>query len=155
VDVGGGVRVPTLADDELFAYLAVHGASSAWFRLKWIADLAGFLHEWEAARIERTYRFSQELDAGRATGQALLIADRLFGTLKLNTALREALECDGPTRRLARLALRQLTGEPAEPTARWGGTLAIHRTQFALLPGLSYKLGELARQAGQLTWRLR
>lgn len=155
VDVGGGVRLPTLADDELFAYLSVHGASSAWFRLKWIADFAGFLQGRQAATIDRMHRRSQELGAGRASGQALLIADALFGTLNGNTALREALEADRAARDLARSALRQLTGEPVEPTSRRGGTLNIHRTQFALLPGLSYKLTELSRHAVRLSWRLR
>ena len=35
--------MPTLADEPLYAYLCVHGASSAWFRLKWIADLNALL----------------------------------------------------------------------------------------------------------------
>jgi hypothetical protein len=34
VSVASGITLPTLAKDELFAYLCVHGASSAWFRLK-------------------------------------------------------------------------------------------------------------------------
>jgi hypothetical protein len=148
IDVGGGIRLPTLADDELFAYLAVHGASSAWFRLKWISDFAGLIHG--RGDLDRIYRRSQQLGAGRAAGQALLLADRLFGVLEPVPELRDELTRDRATRWLYRAALRQLTGDPAEPTERRGGTLAIHATQFLLLPGIGYQISELRRQAGRL-----
>ena len=109
VDVAPGIRLPTLARDELFAYLCVHGASSAWFRLKWISDLAGLVHGQSGETIERLYEWSQALGAERATGQALLLADRLFGTLS-DTGLRKTLERDRPTRKLADAAYAQLTG---------------------------------------------
>ena len=56
---------------------------------------------------------------------------------------------DSGDRWLLRESLRQLAGrdEPAEPTERLGGTLAIHYTQFRLLPGLAFKASELVRQA--------
>jgi hypothetical protein len=152
VDVANGIRLPTLADEQLFAYLAVHGASSAWFRLKWVSDFAALLHGHTPDAIERLYRRSQELGAGRAAGQALLLADALFGTLKSAQALRGELEGDRATRWLFRIAMRQLTGrrEPAEPTERRLGTAAIHLSQFLLLPGIGYKLSEVSRQAGKV-----
>lgn len=146
VDIGNGIRLPTLATEELFAYLTVHGASSAWFRLKWISDFAGFIHHCAPANLESLYRRSQELGAGRAAGQALLLADELFGALESSPGLADELRSDHVTVRLFRTALRLLTVEPAEPTERRWGTLPIHRTQFALLPGLSYKLREISSQ---------
>jgi Uncharacterised nucleotidyltransferase len=150
VDIGQGIRLTTFADDELFAYLAVHGASSAWFRLKWISDFAALLQGGSGDEFDRLYRRSQELGAGRAAGQALLLADRLFGVLQASSALRVELARDAATRRLYRAALRLLTGEPSEPTERFLGTMTIHWTQLLLLPGLGYKLSELLRQAGKL-----
>jgi hypothetical protein len=141
-----GIQLPTLAPDELFAYLCVHGASSAWFRLKWISDLAGLLHGQTAETIERLYERSQALGAERAAGQALLLADRLFETLS-DTGLRNTLERDRRTLRLAQAAYAQLTGPPLEPTRIRLGTWRIHLTQFALKPGLGFKLGEFSRQA--------
>jgi len=146
----GGVELPTLAPEELFAYLAVHGASSAWFRLKWIADFAGMLHRGPGADIERLYRRSQELAAGRAAGQALLLADALFGSMVENDSLRTELSADRATRWLLRAAWRQLTGPPEEPTENRLGTVAIHATQFLLKPGIGYKASELAGQIGRL-----
>jgi hypothetical protein len=147
VDVGDDIRLPTLADEELFAYLTVHGASAAWFRLKWVSDFAGFLHGRGASEIERLYYRSQELGAGRAAGQALLLAHELFRTLDETPGLREDLPRDGSTLRLWRTALRLLTAEPSEPTDRRWGTLPIHLMQFGLMPGLAYKLSEFSRQA--------
>jgi hypothetical protein len=147
VEVAAGIKLPTLAAGELFAYLCVHGASSAWFRLKWICDLAAILDGLPPAEIGRLHGRSQQLGAGRASGQALLLADRIFGTLG-ESSLRSELERDSRMRWLAESAFRQLAGrtEPREPTAMPFGTLRIHLTQLLLKPGPRFKLGELARQ---------
>jgi hypothetical protein len=145
IDVAPGIRLPTLAREELFAYLCVHGASSAWFRLKWISDLAGLLHAQSGETIERLYQQSQALGADRAAGQALLLADRLYGSLS-ETGLREKLAADRATRWLAETAFAQLTGRPREPTSVRFGTWRIHLTQLALKRGLRFKLSEFTRQ---------
>lgn len=154
VSVGSGVELPTLADEPLFAYLAVHGASSAWFRLKWIADFAALLHGRPAANIESLYRTSQSLGAGRSAGQALFLADALFGSLEEVPTLRDELARDPPTVRLFRATEQLVAGEPREPTERIGGTFTIHWTQLLLLPGSAYKLSELSRQARRLLTRI-
>jgi hypothetical protein len=147
VDVGNGIQLPTLADDELFAYLAVHGSSSAWFRLKWIADFAALLSMVSACEIERRYRRSLELGAGRASAQALLVADALFGSLA-DDRLRTELRREPAARLLCHAALGQLIGrpEPAEPTSSRFGTAKIHWTQLFLLRGIGFKLSEAVRQ---------
>lgn len=150
VDVGSAIRLPTLANEELFAYLAVHGASSAWFRLKWIADFAGLVSGRSPDEIVRLYRSSQELGAGRSAGQALLLADTLFGTLSGAEPLREELIGDPATRQLHRAALRLVSGEAREPTERLLGTMTMHWTQFLLLPGFNFKFSELSRQLGRV-----
>jgi hypothetical protein len=149
VRIDDRIELPTLAADELFAYLAVHGAWSAWFRLKWIADFAGMLHARSAYEIERMVRRSRQLGAGRAAGQALLVADALFGTLRHASDLRRELKRDRGNRWLCGAALRMLSGEPREPTGSWWGTLPIHGLQLLLQPGLAFKFVEPARQARQ------
>ena len=153
VELSDGVALPTLATDELFAYLAVHGAASAWFRLKWIADFAALLHRQPRQEVGRLYRRSQELGAGRAAGQALLLADALFGTLESSPELRKALSGDPMTRLLFRTALNQVTGDATEPTEHRFGTMTIHWTQLLLLPGLAYKWRELTGQVGRVLSR--
>jgi hypothetical protein len=142
VEILPGISLPTLARDELVAYLGVHGASSAWFRLKWTADFAALLH---ASRdIERLYRRSQELGAGRAGAQAFLLADALYDSLR-GTNLRSKIEQDPTARWLASAALKQITRQ-TEPTEARFGTARIHLTQLLLRPGMTFKIGELWRQ---------
>ena len=74
VDVGNGISLPTLATAELFAYLAVHGASSAWFRLKWISDFAGFLDR--SARGSVAASLPAIAGAGRRAGSGTGAASR-------------------------------------------------------------------------------
>jgi hypothetical protein len=149
VDLGNGIALPTLGSTETFAYLAVHGASSAWFRLKWICDFAALLAGKSPSELEELYRKSIQFSAGRAPAQALLLTDRLFGTLANNPALKTELLQDAMDRLLYHAALKQLAGqsEPIEPTSRVLGTLRIHWTQFLLMPGWGFKTSELLRQA--------
>lgn len=153
VDVGNGVRLPTLASDELVAYLAVHGASSAWFRLKWASDFAALIDGFTGGELERLYARTLELGAGRAAGQAFLLADRLFGSLADCAALRADLLKDRWIRRLVAVALRLLIRQPVEPTASRSGTLPIHQAQFWLLPGFGHRMTELSGQARRFYWR--
>lgn len=149
LDIGNGISLPTLGPTETFAYLAVHGASSAWFRLKWISDFAALLANASGPEVQDLYRHSLDLGAGRAPGQALLLADRLFTALQNNAALKAELLADRAAHRLYRAALKQLAGrsEPIEPTSTRLGTMRIHWTQLLLLPGLDFKISELVRQA--------
>ena len=140
VAVAPGIVLPTLARDELFAYLCVHGASSAWFRLKWITDLAAMLRSCTAQEVERLYDRSQQLGAGRAAAQALLLANRVYGTAAVPGLNRKTVH-----RWLAAAAWRQMLREK-EPTGVFFGTATIHLTQIFLVPGLRSPLRELARQ---------
>jgi hypothetical protein len=143
VSVVPGVELSTFADDELFAYLCVHGASSAWFRLKWITDLAAWLHGRSPAEIEKLFVRAGALGAGRAPAQALLLAYWLYG-IPLAPTLRGRLGARTDSW-LAKAALREMLRD--EPTQRLLGTRAIHLTQFLLIDGLRYKWAELKRQA--------
>ncbi|HEX6741179.1 MAG TPA: nucleotidyltransferase family protein [Sphingomicrobium sp.] len=147
VTVAEGISLPTLGPDELFAYLCVHGASSLWFRLKWITDVAALLSACSPAEIDRLYQRSQDLGAGRAAGQTLLLADHLYGTLE-GCALGDQVERDWVSRRLEAAAFTQLVGntEGRDPTAGLLGTLPIHWTQLLLLPGPGFVLSEAGRQ---------
>lgn len=144
VDIGGSRTLPTLGPDALFAYLPAHGASSAWFRLKWIADFAALLGRADAAEIDRLHARSQALGAGRTADLALLLADRLFG-LELSDALRARIGSSPVVRRMAQRSLGLMSGRTAlaEVTKVRLGTLPIHRVQFAMRPGWRYKAGLL------------
>ena len=147
VEVARGRFLATLGPDELFAYLCIHGASSAWFRLKWIADVGALLGECPQEEVERLYRRSQEMGAGRAAGQALLLCQQLFATA-VSPALAAELRSDRINRLLLAIALRKLAGRTltAELDQKLLGTGTLHLMQFALRPGLRFKYAELRRR---------
>jgi hypothetical protein len=146
VEVVPGSALPTLAVEEMFAYLCVHGSSSAWFRLKWLADFAGLIKNCSSSEITRLFKRSQELGAGRSAAQALLLAQAMFETA-IDRSLADELAGDWRNRWLARMAWRQMA-QVREPTDARFGTSTIHVTQFLLLPGLCFKFEELRRQLG-------
>jgi hypothetical protein len=142
VAVTDAISLPTLAEEEMFAHLCVHGASSAWFRLKWISDLAALVTRTDTD-VGGLYRRSQELGAGRCAGQALILARQLFDT-PLDDGLLRSIESNAMHHRLAQLAFNQLLAP--EPLSSPLGTATIHASQLLLLPDLRFKLSEAHRQ---------
>ena len=145
VRLSGGIVLPTLARDELFAYLAVHGATHAWSRLKWLADIAAFAAR-EPEAVETLYRRSVALGAGRSGGQALLLAHNLLA-LKLPEPLLAELRGDRAIRYLARVAVDAMVGAgDRELDDLMLGTAAIHLSHLRLKKGLGFKLHEIRRK---------
>lgn len=154
VEVAAGRGLRTLEQDRLFAYLCVHGASSGWFRLKWIADLAAFLAARSPDEIERLYRRAREFGAGRSVAQGLLLSARLLG-VELTSTLEAELTADRVNRWLVKSAIGLITGpnEATELHHRRLGTVPIHLMQLALLPGWRFKLSEASRQLREVSGR--
>lgn len=147
VEVGPGIRLPTLRDEELFAYLCVHGATHAWSRMKWIADVAALLAGREPDAVERLYRRSLTLGVGRCSAQALLLCAQLFGTI-LPPRLAAELQRDRATALLVRAALHAMAGPNRETELDDTvlGTVPIHLSHFLLGRGWGYRLGEVRRK---------
>jgi hypothetical protein len=145
--------LPTLREEELFAYLCVHGASSAWFRLKWVSDLAALLSDKDSRQVERLHDRSQQLGAGRAAAQALLVADAVFG-ICLSNSFRDRLRTDPLNRWLAQVSMRRLTAD-REPLDQPLGTVGIHATQLVMIPGAANLASEIARQMRLVMGRAR
>jgi len=143
VELAPGLSVPTLSDDLLFPYLAAHGARDAWFRLKWLADVAALLSGCDA---EAQYRNAQRLGVGRCAAQALLLANRLLG-LPLDPAFERELRASPVHRLMLRVALRSVGGahEAEEHSRR--SMLPVQVANLLLRRGLGYKWRELAALA--------
>ncbi len=146
VEIASGIVLPTLATEELFAYLCAHGATHGWSRLKWLADVAALIKDESGAGIERLHARSVELGGGRSAGQALLLCAILLGT-RLPVALDKALRGDLSTRLLVRLALKTATlgGLGRELDDMVLGTARIHASYFLLERGPRYKWRQLGR----------
>ena len=148
VPLGGGAALPTLRKDELFSYLCVHGATHAWSRLKWIADVAALIKQDDDAELDRLYRASLTIGVGRCSAQALLLCAQLFDR-PLPALLEAELRADRTTLWLTRVALRSMAGahEAVELDDTVLGTVPIHLSHFALAPGWRYKAAEARRKA--------
>jgi hypothetical protein len=147
VDVASDVHLDTLARDELFAYLCVHGASSAWFRLKWLADLAALLAECEQAETSRLYDRALDLGAGVPAAAALILAHRLFGITVAPERLGDWMRRPA-IRVLVHASVKSMTGRRGEVELQQVplGTIWIHLAQMGMIPSAKGKLSELRRQ---------
>lgn len=147
LDLGGGLASRTLADDELFAYLCVHGASHAWSRLKWLADVGAFLARRDDAERTRLYRRAGALRAGHCPAVAFMLCERLLG-LAVPPALAAEIGANRKARRLAAVALDAMSwrGGEAELDARPLSSERILASHFLFADGWRFRGAEWARQ---------
>ena len=107
VSVASNFELTTFADEELFAYLCVHGTAHNWSRLKWLADLGAMLGRRTPDEIAQLYDAARACSVGRCAAVALLLCRRLLG-LALPERLVRALEQDRVARALVQNALAGL-----------------------------------------------
>ena len=124
------VRLPgteglhTMGEEDLFAYLCMHGALHWWNRLKWLADFNALLVAVPEGGVERLFRAAEAKGTGRAAAQALLLCQRIFG-VSLPAPLMAAIAKSGTARWLETTALNAMTigqGERDPHDARFGTT---------------------------------
>jgi hypothetical protein len=131
--VADALSVRTLARDDLFAYLCIHGAHHAWSRLKWLADLNAFIAA-TGADVVHLHRYAQAKGAGFCSGQALLLCRHLFA-LPLPDNLATELQGTARVRKLYAIATdamadRTRGNAPAAARSFW--------TQFLLGQGWAF-----------------
>lgn len=137
VSKADGLRVRTFADEDLFAYLSVHGACHEWFRLKWLADINALISHKDDANLIGLYRHAQEKGAGLCAGQGLLLCQQLLGK-SLPATLRDELAGDRKLHRLTAIALRALAETNVERGQGWKRVTRGVLNQFLLGQGWSF-----------------
>jgi hypothetical protein len=135
VVLADGTSVRTLAPDDLFAQLCVHGAGHAWSRLKWLADLNALLVA-KGTDIAHLYHYAQCIGAGLCAGQALLLCHFLFD-LELPPALAAELQGNRRILKLKEIALRAMTRPQAKPEGVRAMSANVY-TQFLLGRGWAF-----------------
>ena len=142
-----GAALRTLGEEDLFAYLCMHGALHWWNRLKWLADVNALLASTPENGVERLVRAAEARGAGRAAAQALLLCRRLLGTT-LPTRLTATMDSGATVRWLEATALNAMTkgqGECDPHETRFGTTRGSLSTVF-LSRNWRYRLAELGIQ---------
>lgn len=140
VPISADRTVPTLAGDELFAYLSVHGTGHGWERMKWLADMAALLGD-DPDEIERLYHRAVDLRAGRCPAVALLLCAGLLGT-PVPQRLIDAMMRDPLTRRLVRWSMRVMAAaraDHAHHNRSLSALLDSHLAKYMYVPGLRYR----------------
>lgn len=134
----------SLGEDDLFAYLCMHGALHWWYQLKWLADVNALLASTPEDGVERLVRAAEARGVGRAAAQALLLCRRLLGT-PLPARLIAMPGRGATVRWLEATALNAMTsdqGEHQPHEARFGTTRGSLST-FLLSRSWRYRLSEL------------
>jgi hypothetical protein len=134
---GGALR--TLAVEELFAYLCVHGGAHNWARLKWLADVGAFVGRRSPAEIEQLFASATHYGAGRPASVALMLCGQLFG-LEWPDTLARTIQRDGIARALVAntLAGLEFRGGTVEHRRYVTPKLRAMAAQFLLVPGASH-----------------
>ena len=144
VPLTGSEGLRTLGEEDLFAYLCMHGALHWWYRLKWLADINALLAGSSEDSIARLVRAAEIRGAGRAAAQALLLCRRLLGT-PLPDRLMATLAKGATVRWLEATALRAMTAGKGElePREQRFGTTRGSLSTFLLGRSWRYWLAEL------------
>lgn len=110
VPLAGG-QVRTLGDRLQLPYLACHGQGHGWSRLKWIADVNGYLVRHTDGRFDEMIEDARSLAAHRSVEAAILLCHDLF-SLKLDDALLQRIRTK-PAIQTLHWINRQCIAQPA------------------------------------------
>ncbi len=138
VPLPGIGTLPTLALEPLYAYLAGHGAVSAWSRLKWLTDIAALLRPLGSEAIMGLHANAAAIGGGRCSAQALLLAEQVLG-LALPEGMAAMLSRDPAVRRLERLGLAEMGGRNETEEVDWSGFATLPSQAAHLLLGGSWR----------------
>jgi hypothetical protein len=141
VPIGGAAGLRTFGEEDLFAYLCMHGALHWWYRLKWLADINALL---AASGMEHLIRAAETRGAGRAAAQAVLLCQRLLGAPLPDREMATVAKST-TMRWLEATALNAMTtcqNEHDPHDARFGTTRGSLST-FLLRRSWRYRLAEL------------
>jgi Uncharacterised nucleotidyltransferase len=147
VPLVGTVGLRTLGEEDLFAYLCMHGALHWWNRLKWLADVNALLASTPEDRLEHLVQAAKARGTSRAAAQALLLCRKLLQA-PLPSALTATLEKNVTLRWLEATALNAMTtgqGEQDPHGVRFGTTRGSLSTAL-LSRSWRYRLAELRLQ---------
>ncbi|HWK95285.1 MAG TPA: nucleotidyltransferase family protein [Pseudolabrys sp.] len=133
VALGGALSVRTLCDEDLFAYLCVHGCGHGWSRLQWLADLNAFIGARGEVELQDLYRHARAVGAGPCALIALVLCERLFGR-EVPADIMRGLRASPRTRLAVALSLDLLTGADgaAKPGDRRFATTRVAVMQWLL-----------------------
>lgn len=149
VAFGAEHRLPSLARPELLVYLAVHGASTNWHRLKWIADFNALSRQSTIQQLEAAQISAAAMGTRDIYDSAVMLSATLFNaspSLPLPAVSRHA-------KYLLNASLRNLTA-PHKSTVRdadWDRSIVVYIDRMRLMQNWTYLGDELRLILGQVS----
>ncbi|GAB5447974.1 nucleotidyltransferase family protein [Gymnodinialimonas sp.] len=113
VTVVGATEMQTMGDEQTVLYLCVHGSSHHWMRLKWLAELAAFLHQLGPERRARILEAVATTPERNSVTAALKLCDTFLGT-------DYAPEMSPRAQALYRYSVGRIDRPLVEPKRFWG-----------------------------------
>lgn len=98
-----GQQVYTFGAEELLLYLVLHGASHAWFRLRWLCDIGVMLRQ-ESFSWKKLYVLAERLGTETLLNQAIILAQQLLEA-PVPDNISEVVRKDRKAQKLAGMAL--------------------------------------------------
>lgn len=98
-----GYLLPVLCEEDWLIYLIVHGAGHAWFRLRWLVDIARFVQQ-EGIDWEKTAFMAKSIGIQTLLHQSLILANRLLDA-HVPVNFQSVIVSDRAAWRLSQLAI--------------------------------------------------
>lgn len=136
--------IRTLNDEALFAYLCLHGTIHNWSRLKWLADLAGFLSLKSEDRISDLFEAAGKYGAARSASVSICLARELLGLTAGEKAIGSiSSEWQVTLLKANALATLNYRGGSVEHKEYSGPWMRQVWGKFLLTPGYAFALEQL------------
>lgn len=130
--------------EELLLFLVLHGASHAWFRLRWLCDIAAILQQ-GGFSWERLYKLIKYLDMETLFNQAIILARDLLAA-PVPDKIAAGLAQDRKAQQLVDMALPIIAADDFNPANLvMGKPFYFHhkRYQFGIRCGWKRKLAHI------------
>ena len=143
VAFGPGSHLKSFSQEDLLLYLCLHGAATAWFRMKWLADIDSLIAQ-DAEALRRLVAVARDKGVLRPVAQGLFLCQQLFGT-ELPDDIVRGLPRNGVVKRLMVIALRLLTSNKIDGNfaAIPFATTQIALGRFLLKSDWHYRIAEM------------
>lgn len=139
-----GASLPALADEDLLLYLCGHGARHCWFRLKWLADIAGLLTESTPAGLDDLLSSAGRLGFEVPVLEALALAHDWLGSEIPQSMLKRARQ-HPMVRRRRPLIEAAVLETAAMPFRKAGFGRMVDYSEYLLRNDLRYRAAVLER----------
>ena len=138
-----GAALPILSETDEFLYLCGHGASCAWFRLKWLQDIARIVATGSSETFERHAAAARERGVWTMVQSAVILVEDIFDLPAPDSfASRRSRAVERVVRESHRALQASAIPAPSPPLSQLRRLLAL---QFALRNDWRYRRAVVAR----------